>query len=477
MPSLELALAGQVLLWLIVVAMFAASGQASIFHPLTVYLAFHGVVFVVRPILIQYLHFDSVFDYMIFNPPGETIIKTLAVSSVALLVFSAAILLLGRYEVAGFRPQPPPFSPVQVMALVATTLLLLPLVAYSIFASNSGAVTGENQGGVYVMTGASGYTAEAQNMAGPLICLWLVATRFSRIGLLPLIVFVGYRSYCGWARWTIVLLFLALALVYAWQKCIRWLPLWSVVVAVPLFLLFQTLGHNRGFVQDLLLGKPVQPSADATMTSADKAKQKYDTQEFANFDYLCYVVWTVPDLSGGYTYGSQYLELFTEPIPRKLWPSKPVGAPVALVDLNEFGNFNGLTVSLPGDGWLSGGWLGLTITMGLAGAMLGRAHRWFWANSTNNLAALFYLVGLAMIPQWFRDGGISISKFLLWNWLPLIIWMGFTWLLGHREVPGYSVVLQGGARVRLLDPEIGIKPATARERATHQGVPAKNPSL
>jgi oligosaccharide repeat unit polymerase len=187
------------------------------------------------------------------------------------------------------------------------------------------------------------------------------------------------------------------------------------------------------------------------MTAQEKIKQKYDTQEFANFDYLCHVVSCVPDRSGTYTYGSQYLQLFTEPIPRKFWPGKPIGAPIGLVNLNQYGNFNGLTVSLPGDGWMSGGWVGLIITMGLVGALLGRAHRWFWQHSNNNLVALFYLVSLAMLPQWFRDGGISIAKFLLWSWLPLLLWLGFTWLLGRRQVPGYSVFLPGDTRIRLIN--------------------------
>jgi len=449
MSLLELALIGQALLWLIVLVTFLASGQASIFHPLTAYLAFHGVVFVVRPILVHYLHFDTVFTYMLINPSDDVFIKALVVSSAALLIFGVGSFLAGRTSLVNTVTPPPAFRSDQIGALILTTLLLAPMVAYSIVESVGGQVTGESQGGVFIMTGASGYTAEAQNMAGALICAWLAVTRFNRIGLLPLIVYIGYRSYCGWARWTIVLLFLALALVYAWQKRIRWLPAWSVLLAIPLLLLFQTLGHNRGYVQMLLAGQSTK-EADEPMSRFDKAKLKYDTQEFANFDYLCYVVGAVPDRTGTYTYGTQYLQLFTEPIPRKLWPGKPAGAPIGFFNLNDYGDFNGLTVSLPGDGWISGGWVGLIITMGLVGGLLGKAHRWFWKNSNRNLPALFYLVGLAMLPQWFRDGGISISKFLFWNLSPLLLWSGLTWLLGNRLVPGYAILLPPASSLRII---------------------------
>ena len=449
---IDIALAVQVMIWLIVIGAFAASGQASIFHPLGVYLLFHGIVFVVRPLLIYYLHFDSIFIYMQIIPTAGDYLKTLAVSSVALVVFGAVGLLAGHSRRVGSMTPPPDFTRNEKRALLVTTLLLAPLIAYSITASVGGAVTGELTGGTYVLTGASGYTADAQMMAGPLICLWLAATRFNPMGLLPLILFVGYRVYCGWARWTIVLFFLGLALVYAWQKGRRSLPLWAVLLAIPLFMLFQTLGHNRDYLQMLLRGESVRRAVDP-VTPEEQFKEKYDTQEFANFDYLCYVLKIVPERTGSFNYGCQYLQLFTEPIPRKLWPGKPVGAPVGFFSLNSFGNFIGLTVSLPGDGWMSGGWLGVIITMGLAGLMLGKAHQWFWNHAGNNVAALFYLVGLAMTPQWFRDGGISMAKFLMWNWLPLIFWLMINWLLGPKLVPGYSVVLPRGTQIRLMPPQ------------------------
>jgi hypothetical protein len=126
---------------------------------------------------------------------------------------------------------------------------------------------------------------------------------------------------------------------------------------------------------------------------------------------------------------------------------------VAFFDLNAYGNFIGLTPSLVGDGWMSGGWVGVITTLALVGGFLGWAHRWFWKHVDDNLAVLFYLTALPMLAQWYRDGGISIAKFMLWNWLPLLLWVGLNWLLGPRPVPVYSVILPRGARVRFLPPQ------------------------
>jgi len=88
--------------------------------------------------------------------------------------------------------------------------------------------------------------------------------------------------------------------------------------------------------------------------------------------------------------------------------------------------------------------------LGVVGSLLGLAHRWFWRHCEENMVCLTYLIGVAMLPQWFRDGGISISKFLFWNLLPLLLWLGFSWMAGQRRVPGYSVLLPRQSHIRLI---------------------------
>jgi hypothetical protein len=188
------------------------------------------------------------------------------------------------------------------------------------------------------------------------------------------------------------------------------------------------------------------------MTTREKLKKRFDTQDFANFDYLTYIVWVVPGRSGTYTYGVQYLQLLTEPIPRILWKGKPAGAPVQTnVDLGLYGNFYGLTMSLAGDAWMSGGWIGLVILLSVTGWLLGLAHRSFWRNIGKPARCLLYLVALAMVPLWYRDGSIiSIAKFLLFSLTPILVWMGVKWCLGPKWVPGYTVLLPPETRLRLL---------------------------
>lgn len=458
---IEIALFLQVLLWLAVFAVFLGSGQASVFHPATIYLGFHGLVFVIRPVLVHFMAFDSVWSYMVFRPEEEDFVRALGVSSLALILFVGTSLYFGWSHV-GFTPQPAPaFSPVQRRALLWTTLVLLPYMAVSIATTQGGAeASGERaDNGVFIQTHSTGYLNDAQFMLAPLLCAWLLATRFHWLNLPPIMLYVAYRSWTGWSRWTIVLFFLMITFAYCWQERRRWLPLWSIGLAVPVLMLFNVLGHNRDVLKDLFTGEQSQEMnvQRLGMSAEEKRNLRYDTQDFANFDYLCYVVGVVPKRTGTFTYGLQYLQLFTEPIPRILWTGKPVGAPVQTINLGAYGNFVGLTVSLPGDGWISGGWVGVAITLALAGRVLGGFHRRFWNNTTRPVAALFYVSGLAMLPQWYRDGGISIYKFLLWTWLPFFIWQGMAWALGGGLMPGNTVVLRAGDQLRLVQSSRGTR--------------------
>ena len=118
------------------------------------------------------------------------------------------------------------------------------------------------------MAGASGYSLEAQYMAGSLLAAWLLVKGFRWVTLLPIVPYVLYRAYAGMSRWTIVLLFLLITLIYAWQRRAKWPALWAILCAVPVFFLFKSIGDNR---QWLATGGPEKrakhPQCRASRTS------------------------------------------------------------------------------------------------------------------------------------------------------------------------------------------------------------------
>ena len=292
---IELALTAQVLLWLILIGVFLACRQATIFHPLTVYFGFHGLVFVLRPLLVHEFGFDTNWHYMRFEPTDLVFVRTLAVSSVGLVTFFVACLGAGWTREELLPAALPRFSREERSAFVVTVLLLLPLIGYSIYATRNGQ-DGERINGVYILTTSTGYIYEAQHFILPLLCAGMVMTRFHWMNLLPSLAYVGYRTWFGWSRWTILLFLLMVTLSYCWYHRRRWIPVWSILVAMPVLVVFNLLGHNRDVLKAILSGEPVQVVRyDAGMTREEKLKKQLDTQDYANFDYLSYVVAVVPE--------------------------------------------------------------------------------------------------------------------------------------------------------------------------------------
>ncbi len=415
--------------FLIVVAIMASRRQLTIFHPTSVYLAFHAIVFCIRPTLVYIFEFDSLWIYMKFTPTDEVMVRTLYLSSAGLIAFCVTFLLTskepGPKEIEGRRE----LLPGERKAFFAMALIMAPLGIYSITAAN---MQGEHINGVYVMTGTSGYINDLQQVLIPITIFFLLVSRWKWYAYLPLIIFFYYRATQGWGRWTIILTFFALILVHAWQHRKNF-PALKFVLPIPVIaILFANLGLDRAYMRNLISGnhEDIRDVLSEEATLSDRL----DTMDFANFDYLTYIVDKVPKETETYTYGTQYLQIFTEPIPRKIWKSKPIGPPVSFFNLNDYGNFLGLTPSLVGDGWMSGGWIGSLLTMSLAGWALGLLYNWFIRNQQNIFYCFIFLIVNAMIVQLYRDGGISIAKFLLFTLSPIFLWMFFSKYLFPDEI-------------------------------------------
>ncbi|HYD31088.1 MAG TPA: hypothetical protein VEB64_09580 [Azospirillaceae bacterium] len=446
----ETALMAQVVIFALVTAIYLISRSASMFHPLTFYLVFHFLVFVWRPWMVHYAGFDSVWLFIGFWPNDEQFAFALAVSSVGLIAFALACGLAGQAPPDLVTRPPLEFSGIEKMAFALTAALLGPMAVYSAalkadgvdFTGAAAAIEMERDPltNTPIYVNNTGYLTEAHGMGLMLTLGFILIGRFRWWSFLPLAAFIGYRAWLGWGRWAFVMALLALMLLWLYHRGHIWPRPWQVLAALPVLWLFHQIGRNRQFIQGMFEKGVVERDA------AGRWYDGLDTQDLANFDFLSFITWVVPDKTYTYTYFTQYLQLLTEPIPRMFWAEKPVGPPIQYFSLHDYGNFTNLTTALIGDGWMSGGWIGLIVTMAVVGGLLGRLHRWFWRrHGDGKYVALLYCTFLPLSLQWFRDGGISIFKFSLFALFPLAFWLGVRWLL--------TVWTDWGARTRTLAPE------------------------
>jgi hypothetical protein len=454
---IAVALGLQVALFLLVAALFLAWRGASLFHPLALYLAFHGLVFVLRPLLVHLGGFDSQWLFMGFRPTPAQVVETLAVASFALVVFAAASLWTGRVPAHVSRPAPAPlaFTPAERQAFHLVLLALLPLALFAAWRDlevfgligdpafgGPGDMRRDPTTGHTVFVGTSAYIVKAHNLLVPLTALFVAVHRFQWWAYLPFLAFLGYRLYLS-SRWGVIVACGILLLLHLTRARRRWPALAALLLALPLAAAFHAVGQDRAAFRALAgLSTPgVAMLERAPPQAAPGWIQGLDGPDFANFDYLAYIVAKVPAESGTHTYFTQYLALFTQPIPRALWPDKPIGPPVRLVDLNRHGRFYGRTWSLPGDGWMSLGWIGVGVTLAAAGALLGRAYAAVAARPQATLAVVAWCAFLPVAILWFRGGVItSVARLGMWMLLPVILWWVtarlLTWLERRRRPHG-----------------------------------------
>src|ERR1043166_8860290 len=100
-----LALAFTALLFLGVTVFYARQRCASIYHPITLYLAFHGLVFVVRPIVNAVNGSDFIYRTFSFYPSDSPRLLALLVVNLGLLAFVFGCLRTGSTPLV-FRQGP-----------------------------------------------------------------------------------------------------------------------------------------------------------------------------------------------------------------------------------------------------------------------------------------------------------------------------------------------------------------------------------
>ncbi|WP_051431744.1 hypothetical protein [Rhodovibrio salinarum] len=445
---IALALTLQIAVFVGVGVAFLAHRGASAFHPLLYYLLFHLLAFVIRPLLVHLAGFDGQWRYMGFQPSDAGFVLTLAVSSLALICFAAGCLTAGAarpvFVGAGWR-----FERADRLALACVAAVLLPVAVYAahldlrLFGepatrpgqlSDHPSMLRDVATGFTVFAGTTAYLVKAHNLLAPFSVLCVVAGRFRWWAYVPFALFVGYRLYLG-SRWGVVLALVMLLLIQLAHAGRRWPPLKASLAVLPVVVLFVWVGLDRDGLRTL----GAEPPTHAPVTRAYTApRHLLDTPDFANFDYLAFIIDRVPAQTGTYSYFSQHLELLTRPVPRVLWPDKPVGSPVTLFNLNDYGRFYGRTRALPGDGWMSLGWLGVVATSAVVGALLGLAHRWLWQPRTGIYGWLAYAAVLPATIQLFRDGALlSLARFGMWMAFPVVACWAlaalFRRLAGARE--------------------------------------------
>jgi hypothetical protein len=421
----EIALVTTALFWCILVIIYVRSNSASVFNPLTYYLFFHGLVFVIRPIIKYIYDFQLIYVLYGFAPSEETRILALFAANVGLLSFLAGSLCWGNVPMRF-----PGSRQINVEQLVTTRVGLLvglavatPLIGLSfIYALNENLQDFDVSNMIVdpttyrpIFTNTTGYVADANIMLGAFGVGLAWIFRFRWIWFTPLLLYGILRMAIGWGRYSFIMALMSVLLLYTFDAKRKWIATRLTLVGLCVIPIFHTLGAERTLVADWLNGREYQAPGGNGLE-----RQFLDGMDFANLEYLEYVIDAVPNKTKSYDYFLSNLEIFTAPIPRMFWGDKPVGPPIRLYNLFDYGTPIGMTWTLVGEGWQDLGILGVVVWCFLGGTGWGLLYRLFVRSAQTPWQVLGYLLLLPLSVQWFRDGVlISLFKFPLFFLLPV----------------------------------------------------------
>ncbi len=431
----EIAIALSVLCFLIVGLYFVNSPNFSAFHPFTFYCAFHGLLFVIRPILSLVLKYDLIYNAYGFEPSDSDRLTAILASNLGFLAFAFFCLRSGGVPMQ-FKQDS--FAIVERNRLKTifpwVAVVCIPIATYSLVSLWNAAGEGvayadmirDKRTGFSINTTGNGYLYEAQLMLASCgaIIGWIF--RFRLLAIMPLIAFVVLRAGTG-GRGPFITALTTLSLLYFYetrQKFPGIKLLLSVTIAA---ILFSAVGQDRGRSVREAFG--AEKTAEAGYSGVPL--KFMEGMDFGNLEYFEYLIYVVPQRSHTYDYFLDNLQIFTEPVPRVLWKNKPIGAPFTRIYLFDYGFPIGMTKSLPGEGWFAFGWAGVVIWCGLWGHFLGLFYRKFVEGNQSSFQTITYLTFLPILIIAYRDGAIiTILREGVFFFTPIFLWYMLSRYLG-----------------------------------------------
>ena len=474
----EVALTFSVLTFIIVLVFFAQSKLLSAFHPITYYLLFHGFIFVFRPIVAYFRDYDMIYRIFRFQPSISDKITVICASNIGFLVFVYACWRAGntpmKFKIDSLADtERKRLSPLFIWVIA----ICVPIGAYSLALTWDAAVTtGSAYSGMVIdatsghsiNTENTGYVVEAQLMlatCGALIA-WLL--RFRLLAVMPLVLFVAFRAGIG-GRGPFVAALGSVGLLYLYEHRLRF-PNFRVLVALPIIVMFfNTVGDDRGASIRRLVADDVSSST----FGANRDRERFlEGMDFANMEYFEYLVYVIPQRSGTYGYFNDVLQVFTEPVPRAIWPDKPAGAPFSRIKFFEYGNPITMSFSLPGEGWYSLGWIGVIIWSGVCGWALGWIYRRFVNGAQSAFQTATYMVFIPTLTLAFRDGQlVTVFRQSLFFFMPIFLWWRIARLIGVPTLAKARMInarrerdMKDGKLPRSLQPNDHNLPAAVARR-------------
>ena len=423
---------------LCVTALYVRSGRGSIFHPATIYIGFHAIVFVFRPILAYINDYDFMYKVYEFSPSMSDKVITLAGANLGFVTFVAAAMYFGPQTTRFVKHSEAELS-AYFTPLTITCLLLGPVAIWSLYYNiqvSSGAIAdtmiSDRVTHTTINTSENGYLQNIQMVLPTLVGLIAYINRFKWWSLLPFAVYVLARGATG-VRGPFIAAVFFMILLYMYSRRREWFTPSAILLFAGGWGLFRLVGDDRGSALRGLFGY-------ASEAGAGNSQRFLESMDYANMEFFEFAVYCIPQRTHSWDYFASISQVFTEPIPRVWWPGKPVGAPIQFFNLFDCGHPVGMTFSLPGAGWFELGWLGIIIWCAFFAWIYATAYKRFQLSSQSVFGVLLYCSFAITTLISFRDGIVlTILKQALFYMMPVVTLGIVSYMFGMRPLDPVAV--------------------------------------
>lgn len=409
---------------LFIVAGLLLLSRGAFWHPLTMYLLFHGYTVTWRiwelalglalPMYTNQVGRDSI--------TYEEIGRGLLMADASLAVFCLGCWF--AYNRASTKAPVPTFRrPINTSIILSVCTFCLPLGAFALFSF---------QGGNYAENFFTKTNYFQVMTMWPIGCLSMLVFvyGFRVILIIPIAVYLLMVGTQGYHRFMLILPVLFFTIVYLQRTRRRW-P--GAVFLIPLFLLFAVFPVLKH------VGRAIQngDNQEALRLVATSLSGKDGFEELSKnegfLDQLSGALSLVDDTEKKFK-GSTYVAIITLPVPRTLWPAKP-GLADHLADISTTVRpyqQEGRVITYIGESYLNFRHAGVILVPFLLGLWLTSWCMRATAGPHLRLERYLYCAFCISFLQLYRDGLTSLVVFTICHNLPMV----FVWFM--HSVPGFA---------------------------------------
>ena len=241
---------------------------------------------------------------------------------------------------------------------------------------------------------------------------------FGRVTTVLLAVYLGLMSLQGGMRFRVIIGLLLAVQIWVERRHRRW-PSRSLVfgLTAAAFLFFPMKN----------VGRMIQDGDSLSLISTTIADSATDIREGHADDQLFLDEFasglTLLDRQGKKYWGSMYLPLLTLPIPRALWPGKPVLAGY-MMDISSTTRpmaVSGMIVTYIGEAYANFGMAGVILVPPFLALFLVLFCRKAYAAPADSVLRFAYVLLSVNLIQVYRDGLVSLFMFTFVNMMPLMV--------------------------------------------------------